>query len=128
MTFFKAIPIPWRASASVAFIQVGPFTYEVPCGWSTHSTQYEAPWEYSTKLPGGGSRSRTFLHQNKDFVMTTGNINPFKNKAVAFDQRPWPFHGRYTRTDTCVRLGVAVAITVRNGSFTSETAVRRFQK
>jgi hypothetical protein len=59
------------------------------------------------------------------------------NKAVAFgfDQRPRPLHNRYTRTDTCVRWGMAVTysrykfITVsilkppRNGRFTSETAV-----
>jgi hypothetical protein len=47
-------------------------------------------------------------------------------------------HGRCTRTDTCVRWGMAVAhdrhklVTVpfpkrpRDGRFTSETAVRRF--
>jgi hypothetical protein len=48
--------------------------------------------------------------------------------------------GRYTRTDTCVRWRMAVTygryrfVTVslpkqfRNGRFTSETTVRRFQK
>jgi hypothetical protein len=58
----------------------------------------------------------------------------------AFDQRPWPLHDRYNRTDTCFRWGMAVTynrykfVTVplpkrfRNGRFTSETAVRRFQK
>ena len=49
-------------------------------------------------------------------------------------QQPRPLHNRYTRTDTCVRWGMAVAcgrykfVTVsltkqfRNGRFTSETA------
>jgi hypothetical protein len=49
-------------------------------------------------------------------------------------------HNRYTRTETCVRWGMAVTysrykfVTVslpkrfRNGIFTSETAVQRFQK
>jgi hypothetical protein len=60
--------------------------------------------------------------------------NPFKNKAVAFDQRPWPLHNRYTRTDTFIRWKMAVTraygrykfVTVsipkrsRNGRFTSE--------
>jgi hypothetical protein len=27
------------------------------------------------------------------------SITHFKNKAVAFDQRPWPLHNRHTRTD-----------------------------
>jgi hypothetical protein len=63
------------------------------------------------------------------------------NKAVAFDQQPRPSHDhRYTRTGTCSRWEIAVAhnrtkfVTVsrlkrlRDGRFTSETAVRRFQK
>jgi hypothetical protein len=65
---------------------------------------------------------------------------PFKNKAVVFDQRQWPLHDFYTRTDAFVRWGIAVTcnrykfVTVslpkrfRNGRFTSETAVLRFQK
>ena len=31
-----------------------------------------------------------------------------KNKAVASDQRQRPLHGRYTRTDTCVRWEISV--------------------
>ena len=58
---------------------------------------------------------------------------------VDFDQRPRPLHNRYTRTDYFVRCGMAVthsrckfvAVSLpkrfRNGRFTSETAVRRFQ-
>jgi hypothetical protein len=49
-------------------------------------------------------------------------------------------HGRHTRTDTCVRWGMAVTcnrhkfvtvsilIRLHNGRFTSETAAQRFQK
>jgi hypothetical protein len=60
-------------------------------------------------------------------------------KAVAFDQRPWPLHNRYTRTETCVRWVMIVTynrykfVTVslpkrfRDGRFTSETAAWRFQ-
>jgi hypothetical protein len=64
-----------------------------------------------------------------------------KPLALAFGQRPRPLHDRCTR---CVRWGMAVAVyctysrykfvTVslpkrfRDGRFTSETAVRRFQK
>jgi hypothetical protein len=56
------------------------------------------------------------------------------------DTRIKPLHGRYTRTDTYVRWGISVKyIAVKflavslskppcNGRFTSETAVRRFQK
>jgi hypothetical protein len=63
-----------------------------------------------------------------------------QNKADAFGQRPRLLHGRRTRTGTCVRWGMAVTsyrykfVTVllpkrpRNARFTSETAVRRFQK
>jgi hypothetical protein len=63
-----------------------------------------------------------------------------QNKTVGFGQRPRPLHNRYTRTDNFVRWGMAVTysrykiVTVslpkrfRNGRFTSETAVRRFQK
>ena len=67
-------------------------------------------------------------------------IPGIKNKAVGFDQRPRPLHDRYTRTDTCVRwempvryiavkfLSVSLPKRQCNGRFTSETAVRRFQK
>ena len=37
-------------------------------------------------------------------MITPGN----QNKAIAFDQRPRPLHGRYTRTEACVRWGMAV--------------------
>ena len=36
-------------------------------------------------------------------------ITRFKNKAVAFYQRPWQPHGRCTQTDAFVRWGMAVA-------------------
>ena len=66
-------------------------------------------------------------------------ITHFKNKTVGFGQRPQPLHDCYTRTDTFVRWEMAATcsrckfVTValpkrfRNGRFTSETAVWRFQ-
>jgi hypothetical protein len=70
-------------------------------------------------------------------------LTPFcqQNKAVAFGQRPQPLRNCYTQTDAFVRWGMAVTYNrhkfvtaallkrlLRNGGYTSETAVRRFQK
>ena len=38
-------------------------------------------------------------------------ITRFKNKAVAFEKRPWPLHNRYTRMGTCIPWGMAVTVT-----------------
>jgi hypothetical protein len=82
------------------------------------------------KCPGSGTEIIPGRHSD----------TRIKNKASAFDQRPWPLHKRYTRTDTCLRWVMAVAynrykfITAsilkrfRNGRFTSETDVWLFQK
>jgi hypothetical protein len=63
-----------------------------------------------------------------------------KPLPLTFGQQPRPLHNRYTRTDTFFRWRMAVTysrhkfVTVsllkrlHNGRFTSETAVRRFQK
>jgi hypothetical protein len=85
----------------------------------------------------GGLRAPWDLRRRTEIIPVK---DPHQNITVGFDQRPRPLHNRYTRTDTCVRWGMAAAysrykfVTVslpkrfRNGRFTSETAVRRFQK
>jgi hypothetical protein len=82
----------------------------------------------------GSEEANGFPHQND-----TSKRFPHQNKTVGFGQRPRPLHNRYTRTDNCVRWGMAVTHSrykfvtdslpkrFRNGRFNSETAVRRFQ-
>jgi hypothetical protein len=65
-------------------------------------------------------QSRSFLGAGSGTEIIPGKHpdTRHQNKAVAFDfdQRPWPLHNRYIRTDTCVRWGMAVTcyITVIN--------------
>jgi hypothetical protein len=82
----------------------------------------------------GGNRATKDLRRRTEIIPVKDSHTRIQNKTVGFDQRPRPFHNRYTRTDTCVRWGMAVTynrykfVTVsfpkrfRNGRFTSETA------
>jgi hypothetical protein len=43
-----------------------------------------------------------------EIMHNTSQRPPHQNITDGFGQRPRPLHNRYTRTDTCVRLGMAV--------------------
>jgi hypothetical protein len=98
----------------------------VPGTVCTYSTTHQSP---SFEV---GPWCTQDLRRRTEIISVKGY--PLQNKTVGFGQRPRPLHNRYTRTNTCVRWGMAIAysrykfVTIslpkrfRNGRFTSETA------